>query len=320
MDLRTTLSVGTEKPVLSVSIGFDGGPSPRPSPRKRGERVLFDRLATGSPGGSPSEDLQEGISRRSLLNQRMEDLMTSPARVAANVINAKKSTGPRTASGKERSRMNAVSHGLTARVALLSDESPAEFQERKNGWVSELKPRDQVELVMAERAFYHSWQLKRVMRAQWARLSFRAHTSAKTMRIASSRRLPSWAFGCFGGQARDRTRSWQGRVARAARRRSGSFDPADHPARLVGRLEGSGMGCQWLIDRFGELEAILESDQVWYAPERFRAFRLLRIHASDAYFDTKLACLMQACQVLDPERRQPGRRSVERTGAGGRVA
>ena len=45
--------------------------------------------------------------------------MTSPARVAANVINAKKSTEPRTASGKERSRMNAVSHGLTARIALF---------------------------------------------------------------------------------------------------------------------------------------------------------------------------------------------------------
>ena len=40
---------------------------------------------------------------------------------------------------------------------------------------------------------------------------------------------------------------------------------------------------------------------MWYEPERFRAFRLLRIHASDAYLDTKLACLMQACQVLDPD-------------------
>ena len=32
---------------------------------------------------------------------------------------------------------------------------------------------------MAERAFYHSWQIKRVMRAQWARLSFRAHTKCE---------------------------------------------------------------------------------------------------------------------------------------------
>ena len=64
---------------------------------------------------------------------------------------------------------------------------------------------------------------------------------------------------------------------------SGSFDLADHPERVVGRLEGSGLGCQWLIHRFGELEAILLSGEVWHSAERFRAFRPLRIHPSDAY-------------------------------------
>jgi hypothetical protein len=154
---------------------------------------------------------------------------------------------------------------------------------------------------MAERAFYHSWQLKRVTRAQWARLSFRAHTKRQDDQNRVEQEVAELALRLFrrpNGRpdARDAgadgtgCKSWQG-----------SFDPADHPARLVGRLEGTGEGCQWLIDRFGELLAVLESDRVWYAPERFRAFRLLRIHASDAYLDTKLAFLMQACQALDPE-------------------
>jgi hypothetical protein len=36
--------------------------------------------------------------------------------------------GPRTKLGKERSRRNAATHGLTAKIILLEDESPAEFE------------------------------------------------------------------------------------------------------------------------------------------------------------------------------------------------
>ena len=43
----------------------------------------------------------------------------SEKKAAANQLNAKKSTGPRTAEGKEKSKHNAVTHGLTARSALL---------------------------------------------------------------------------------------------------------------------------------------------------------------------------------------------------------
>jgi len=46
-------------------------------------------------------------------------MIVSDARIAANRANALKSTGPRTAEGKERSRCNALKHGMTgAGVAL----------------------------------------------------------------------------------------------------------------------------------------------------------------------------------------------------------
>ena len=38
----------------------------------------------------------------------------------------------------------------------------------------------------------------------------------------------------------------------------------------------------------------------WRAPERFRAFRLLGIHPSDALFTSELTSLLQACETLDP--------------------
>ena len=43
--------------------------------------------------------------------------MATPERHAANVLNARKSTGPRTAAGKARSASNARRHGLSARGA-----------------------------------------------------------------------------------------------------------------------------------------------------------------------------------------------------------
>ena len=47
--------------------------------------------------------------------------MTSPKREAANRANAQRSTGPRTAAGKSRSRRNAFRHGLAVPTAALPE-------------------------------------------------------------------------------------------------------------------------------------------------------------------------------------------------------
>ncbi|HUN67552.1 MAG TPA: hypothetical protein VMU46_02065 [Burkholderiales bacterium] len=47
--------------------------------------------------------------------------MTSPRRIEANRRNARASTGPRTAAGKARARMNALRHGLAAGAASRTD-------------------------------------------------------------------------------------------------------------------------------------------------------------------------------------------------------
>ena len=64
--------------------------------------------------------------------------MISQARLEANRRNAKKSTGPRTEEGKRRSSLNAITHGMTARIALLPDEDQAAFDRRMVQWVQEL--------------------------------------------------------------------------------------------------------------------------------------------------------------------------------------
>jgi hypothetical protein len=46
----------------------------------------------------------------------------SEKKIFANRMNAKKSTGPRTASGKARSSMNSLKHGLNASKFIIKDE------------------------------------------------------------------------------------------------------------------------------------------------------------------------------------------------------
>jgi hypothetical protein len=95
-------------------------------------------------------------------------MATSDKRVAANRQNAKKSTGPRTLDGKERARLNAVTHGLTAQTAVLPGEDPAELEALGKSLMRQLKPRGVVQRIIAERVVSLAWKLRRVARAEEA--------------------------------------------------------------------------------------------------------------------------------------------------------
>ena len=82
--------------------------------------------------------------------------MVSEARLIANALNAKKSTGPRTEAGKRRSSMNAIKHGMTSRFAMLPDEDPAGFERRLFEWHHEFGPQTESERVRVEDAVHCS--------------------------------------------------------------------------------------------------------------------------------------------------------------------
>ncbi len=67
--------------------------------------------------------------------------MATPRQIEANRRNAQKSTGPRTAEGKDRSRFNGVTHGMTAKFDVLPGEDGAALTGRIDAWTADFQPR-----------------------------------------------------------------------------------------------------------------------------------------------------------------------------------
>ncbi|MGO9464840.1 MAG: hypothetical protein ACLQVF_11905 [Isosphaeraceae bacterium] len=56
--------------------------------------------------------------------------MATPAEIAANQLNSRESTGPRTPEGRAKSSMNALKHGNRSRKLALLGEQSCAFEER----------------------------------------------------------------------------------------------------------------------------------------------------------------------------------------------
>ena len=72
--------------------------------------------------------------------------MATEAQIKANQENAKKSTGPTTEEGKQRSSMNAMTHGIFVNIPILPGENEVDLNELKAQIIQALKPTDAIEL------------------------------------------------------------------------------------------------------------------------------------------------------------------------------
>jgi hypothetical protein len=87
--------------------------------------------------------------------------MTSLRQLEANRRNALKSTGPKTAAGKEQSRRNALRHGFTAETVIEPFEAPEEYRAFEHAIVSEYLPQTPVEQELVHRLASLFWRLRR---------------------------------------------------------------------------------------------------------------------------------------------------------------
>ena len=87
---------------------------------------------------------------------------TPEPRVRANRANALLSTGPRTAAGKQRSSLNATTHGLTSRSPVLATEDPAAYQLHCRQFIDEYQPATPTETQLTQELADTAWRLNRI--------------------------------------------------------------------------------------------------------------------------------------------------------------
>ncbi len=165
-------------------------------------------------------------------------MIVSEARREANRRNARLSTGPRTEAGKDRSRRNALTHGLSAEVVRLPEDEPAgsPAADPTLDWPGFLA--EQVGAITAKLR-----RCDRLERRYRERIVHRAEAHWD-----DDRRLEAEFLG--SGIARD-------------------------PAAVARMLRMSPHGCDWMAERWALLARAADREGSWTAEQAGLAFDLL---------------------------------------------
>ncbi len=93
-------------------------------------------------------------------------MSATAAQIAASQANAKLSTGPATAEGKQRSAANATTHGATSKKALMPWESLEEYQAFSESVFRDYRPANEHEKLLAKMVVDTTWRYKRIIAAE----------------------------------------------------------------------------------------------------------------------------------------------------------
>jgi hypothetical protein len=91
--------------------------------------------------------------------------MASTNQINANRLNSKKSTGPKSPGGLERSSANALKHGLSAKAFVIHGEDASEFEKLRKRFVKDWHPKGATEWAEVRRLAETHWQLRRAQLA-----------------------------------------------------------------------------------------------------------------------------------------------------------
>jgi hypothetical protein len=107
------------------------------------------------------------VSHRPQKN-RLRTVPTASGHGSTSVV--RKGTGPRTKQGKERSKHNAVTHGIFSKVVVLKGESQAEFDALLNRLRNDRQPVGTLEELLVEKLATLFWRNRRLLIAEGAEI------------------------------------------------------------------------------------------------------------------------------------------------------
>jgi hypothetical protein len=88
--------------------------------------------------------------------------MTSDKQRDANIANAQRSSGPKTAAGKAKASANSLKHGMWAARAVLPDEDAEAFETLREGMFEQFQPAFPLEVELVEEVSTVLWRLRRI--------------------------------------------------------------------------------------------------------------------------------------------------------------
>jgi hypothetical protein len=171
-------------------------------------------------------------------------MIVSEARKAANRRNAKRSTGPKTEEGKQRSRANALKHGLCASVVVAEDAKLV--RQRASDWFDALKPQCE----------FHSWLVDEV--------------AIISLRIDRCERMERRARDLKAMRAE---LCWEDDRRLDAVRLGGLL--SKRPDEVIEELRRTPQGCEWLMTRWAMLARTADVNGKWTPEQSRMAFDLL---------------------------------------------
>ena len=100
--------------------------------------------------------------------------MASERQIVANRVNAKKSTGPKTDAGKQRSRRNAIRHGLSAETIVHAIEERSAYEAFEAEIKADYQPQTTVKHELVARLASLLWRLRRTTAIESSLLQIQA--------------------------------------------------------------------------------------------------------------------------------------------------
>ena len=101
--------------------------------------------------------------------------MNNGKKIVANRLNARRSSGPKTAIGKNNSRRNAVKHGFFSNELVFSDIEKTEFQALHRSLQSQLQPTTALQRIALEEIACCTWRCRLAVRQEMQHLSALLH-------------------------------------------------------------------------------------------------------------------------------------------------
>src|SRR5580704_17995325 len=142
------------------------GPLGANAPGSDGCRAAEPRSVNGTAGGDVGPDIPRAVAQwppkwQNEANYCSGRSMTTFRQIEANRRTATESTGPVTQEGKQRSRCNAVRHGLTAATVIGALEDAEDYDDFQAAIIADYDAQSAVERELVLRLASLLWRLRR---------------------------------------------------------------------------------------------------------------------------------------------------------------